>query len=83
MEWKLRMPILNDPIDQHNRFKDQQEARQKGAENTHQMDADFITALKYGMPPTGGLGIGIDRIVMLLADEPSIRDVLFFPHMKS
>lgn len=74
---------LNDPIDQHNRFKDQQEARQKGAENTHQMDADFITALKYGMPPTGGLGIGIDRIVMLLADEPSIRDVLFFPHMKS
>ncbi len=74
---------LNDPIDQHNRFKDQQEARQKGAKNTHQMDADFITALKYGMPPTGGLGIGIDRIVMLLADEPSIRDVLFFPHMKS
>ena len=74
---------LNDPIEQHNRFQDQQEARQKGFEDAHQMDEDFITALKYGMPPTGGLGIGIDRIVMLLTNENSIRDVLFFPHMKT
>jgi lysyl-tRNA synthetase class 2 len=74
---------LNDPIEQHDRFKDQQNARQKGFENAHQMDEDFVTALKYGMPPTGGLGIGIDRIVMLLTNEHSIRDVLFFPHMKT
>ncbi len=74
---------LNDPIEQHDRFQDQQNAQQKGFQNAHQMDEDFITALKYGMPPTGGLGIGIDRIIMLLTNENSIRDILFFPHMKT
>jgi len=73
---------LNDPIDQFDRFKDQERAREAGDQEAHQMDDDFIHALKYGMPPTGGLGIGIDRIVMLLTNQASIRDVLFFPHMK-
>ena len=74
---------LNDPIDQLERFQDQQKAREAGDEEAHPMDEDYINALKYGMPPTGGLGLGIDRIVMLLTDSETIRDVLFFPHMKS
>lgn len=74
---------LNDPIDQLHRFEDQQKAKEAGDEEAHQMDNDYIEALKYGMPPTGGLGIGIDRIVMLLTNSHSIRDVLFFPHMKN
>ena len=73
---------LNDPIDQEGRFLDQLKQREAGDDEAHVMDRDYITAMEYGLPPTGGVGIGIDRLVMFLTDAASIRDVLLFPTMK-
>jgi lysyl-tRNA synthetase class 2 len=73
---------LNDPVDQRERFSQQVESRAAGDQSAHLMDRDYIEALEYGLPPTAGEGIGIDRLVMLLTDTDSIREVILFPHMK-
>lgn len=73
---------LNDPIDQYQRFKEQQMQLEGGDDEAHPMDEDFVNALEVGLPPTGGLGIGVDRVIMLLTDQPSIRDIILFPTMK-
>jgi lysyl-tRNA synthetase class 2 len=73
---------LNDPEEQRRRFQQQLSERERGEQEAHQMDEDYIRALSYGMPPTGGVGVGIDRLAMLLTDSHTIRDVIFFPLMK-
>jgi lysyl-tRNA synthetase class 2 len=73
---------LNDPVEQLERFEDQARQRERGDEEAMQMDLDYVRALSYGMPPAAGIGIGIDRLTMLLTNRRSIRDVILFPHMR-
>lgn len=73
---------LNDPVEQYERFEEQMRQRERGDEEAMQMDVDYVRALAYGMPPAAGIGIGVDRIVMLLTNRRSIRDVILFPHMR-
>jgi lysyl-tRNA synthetase class 2 len=71
---------LSDPDEQRRSFEIQAAARARGEDETHPMDADFLTALEHGMPPAGGMGLGVDRLVMILADAPNLREVILFPH---
>ncbi|HZM52326.1 MAG TPA: amino acid--tRNA ligase-related protein, partial [Vicinamibacteria bacterium] len=73
---------LNDPLEQRDRFLQQLGERAKGDDEAHQMDEDYVRALGHGMPPAGGVGVGIHRLTMILTNSPSIRDVILFPHMR-
>ena len=74
---------LNDPVEQEKRFRQQLSERDRGDDEAHQMDEDYVRALAYGLPPTGGEGLGVDRLVMLLTGSKSIRDVILFPLMRN